>query len=480
MAARRIPVRGGGDAREAPHAAAGGVRREQPVRTQHGGAGPRKPAPRRPARQWAPGAVTLADAARAVATVVARGRTADDALAPFEERPERAAIRAIALGTLRWFLRLAPAVERLVAKPAALVPEIRALLVASAHQVEYSRGAPEVSVHLAVDAARALGHERAAGLVNAVLRRFVAGRAALLAEVDADRAARYAHPAWLVEAIDAAWPEQADALLAANNAHPPMVLRVNLARQSVADCLASLAAAGLAARALPWSDTAVQLEHPVAVSAIPGFREGRVSVQDAGAQLAAPWLGAEPGMRVLDACAAPGGKTCHILERTPGLAALVALDSDAQRLRRVRENLDRIGPDLGQKATLVAADLRDTGAWWDGHPFDRILLDAPCSSTGVIRRHPDIKLLRRATDIPSFAGLQRELLATAFRLLVPGGRLLYCTCSVLPAENQGVTAAFLAAEPTARLVRQASLLPGAEAGTDGFHYACIEKTTAVA
>jgi 16S rRNA (cytosine967-C5)-methyltransferase len=221
------------------------------------------------------------------------------------------------------------------------------------------------------------------------------------------------------------------------------------------------------------------------VAAIPGFREGRVSVQDAGAQLAAEWLGAEPGMRVLDACAAPGGKTGHLLERTPGLGSLLAIDVDGSRLRRVYENLERLGLD----AQLMAADVRDTAAYWDGQPFDRILLDAPCSSTGVIRRHPDIKLLRRESDIPVLAATQREMLVAAFRMLAPGGRLLYCTCSVLPQENSAVVEGFLQAETAARLVplpgaglgvgdAMVQLLPGAEAGTDGFHYACIEKATA--
>jgi 16S rRNA (cytosine967-C5)-methyltransferase len=239
-----------------------------------------------------------------------------------------------------------------------------------------------------------------------------------------------------------------------------------------------------------WAPGAVRLEQPIALSELPGFREGSVSVQDAGAQLAAPLLDAQPGMRVLDACAAPGGKTGHLLEHTAGLAELVAVDIDAQRVARIEENLRR----LNRSARLVAADVRQRDGFWDGRPFDRILLDAPCSSTGVIRRHPDIKLLRRTDDIRALAAAQLEILRAAFGMLAVGGRLLYSTCSVLPDENQGVVERFLETESTARsapfpagvtlppravrLGTGVQLLPGAQAGTDGFYYACVEKTTA--
>jgi 16S rRNA (cytosine967-C5)-methyltransferase len=226
------------------------------------------------------------------------------------------------------------------------------------------------------------------------------------------------------------------------------------------------------------------------VADLPGFGKGDVagvvSVQDAGAQLAAVLLDARPGMRVLDACAAPGGKTGHLLERTPDLA-LTAVDIDAERVGRIRENLDR----LQRSARVIAGDIRDSKTFWDGVPFDRILVDAPCSSTGVIRRHPDIKLLRRSTDIASFAATQREILQAAFRMLAPGGRLLYSTCSLLPEENEAVVRHLLSSDPLARPVSTAQLtpesierdpgiqlLPGAQAGTDGFYYACVEKTTA--
>jgi 16S rRNA (cytosine967-C5)-methyltransferase len=416
-------------------------------------------------------------------------------------------VRAVALGSVRWYLRLAPVIESLLSHPKGVANEVRCLLVVAAHQVEYSRNAPQPTVHAAVDATRALKHPGAAGLVNAVLRRFVANHRALLDEADASVSIRTAHPAWLIEAIEAAWPEQAESIFQANNAHPPMVLRVDRSRGSVSDYLAELAAAGMAGHALEWAGSAVRLDKPVPLASLPGFAEGRVSVQDAGAQLAPKLLDVRPGMRVLDACAAPGGKTGHILESVDGPVDLVAVDIDAGRAGRIRENLER----LRRSAQVLVGDLRDPGSFWDGKPFDRILVDAPCSSTGVIRRHPDIKLLRWPRDVGSFARTQGEILAAAFSMLAPGGRLVYCTCSVLPAENEAVVNAFLAAQAaqplqgapprqgTARAVQlapAAELAPGAcagckalerhpglqllptEAGADGFYYACLEKTTA--
>jgi 16S rRNA (cytosine967-C5)-methyltransferase len=318
----------------------------------------------------------------------------------------------------------------------------------------------------------------------------VATRAQLFATVDADVAQRHAHPGWLVRALSDAWGDRVEQILAANNGHPPMVLRVNPAQMHAEDFLRSWRALGRDAQALDWNPEAIVLEHAASVQTLPGFDVGAVSVQDAGAQLAALLLDARPGMRVLDACAAPGGKTLHIAQRTPDLADLVAVDDDALRLARVRENLQRAGRD----AVLVTADLTSRPPSFEAGTFDRVLVDAPCSSTGVIRRHPDIKLLRRAADIESFAAIQSRILATAFGLLKPGGRLVYCTCSVIPAENQGVVSAFLAAEPRARallwselawpdslprppdlLDRQVGwqLLPGGGAGTDGFYYACL-------
>jgi 16S rRNA (cytosine967-C5)-methyltransferase len=443
-----------------------------------------------PARRsrHAPGAETLAHAALAVHAVVHEGRSADVALEGAHARTDRAAVRAIALGTLRWYLRLAPALEPLLNRPfAELSPRLAALLVTAAHQVEYSRGAPEAQVHLAVDASRIAGEGRASGVVNAVLRRFVAQRADLLARVDADPAARHAHPRWLWDAMVAAWGERAERILVANNQHPPMSLRLDPAQTSATDFLRSWRALGRDAQVVEWNPDALVLEHAAAVQILPGFDTGAVSVQDGGAQLAAPLLDARAGMRVLDACAAPGGKTLHIAQRTPDIAELVAADDDPLRLQRVRENLER----AGRNALLLTADLRERPPSLAPGSFDRVLVDAPCSATGVIRRHPDIKLLRRPGDISAFAATQRKILGTAFELLRTGGTLIYCTCSVLPEENEAVVSAFLAAEPRAAVAGWTEsaprppgllersvgwqLLPGGDAGTDGFYYASLHR-----
>jgi 16S rRNA (cytosine967-C5)-methyltransferase len=449
-----------------------------------------RPPPRRrnppPKPRFAPGADTLAAAARAVHAVRFEGRSSDVALEAATERADRAAVRAIALGTLRWYLRLEPALVPLLNRPIAdMSPPLVALLVTAAHQVEYSRGAAEAQVHLAVDASRIVGESRASGMVNAVLRKFVAQRAELFAASDMELSQRHAHPRWLVKALSSAWGERAEQILTANNQHPPMVLRVDPAQMPAAEFLRAWRAQGRDASLLDWNADAVVLERPAAVQSLPGFETGAVSVQDAGAQLAALLLDTQPGMRVLDACAAPGGKTLHIAQRTSDLGELVAVDDDPLRLARVRENLQRAGRD----AVLVTADLTSMPPSFEKGRFDRVLVDAPCSSTGVIRRHPDIKLLRRAGDIDSFAATQSRILDTAFNLLKPGGRLVYCTCSVIPAENQEVVAAFLTARPQARALDWPEnvarppdlvdapvgwqLLPGGSAGTDGFYYACL-------
>jgi 16S rRNA (cytosine967-C5)-methyltransferase len=422
--------------------------------------------------------------------VALQGRSAEAVLAAQEPGAERSAVRAIALGTLRWYLRLAPAVESLLSRPTGVVPAIRALLIAGAHQVEYSRNVPEQTVDAAVDAARMLAGERATSLVNAVLRRYVAEHAAILARLDADLAVRTAHPAWLVEQLRSAWGEHLGAVLDADNAHPPMTLRVDLSRTPRAAYQRHLRDAGIESQEIQWLDSALTLTHPVSVEQLPGFADGLVSVQDAGAQLAAGLLAPKPGMRVLDACAAPGGKTGHLLEWLGPGADVTALDFEASRVERLRENLAR----LHRAARVMVADVREPAGFWDKRPFERILVDAPCSSTGVIRRHPDIKLLRRPGDLPALVAGQLGILTAAVGMLAAGGRLLYGTCSVLPEENEGVVTALLKAEPhltVAKMPRAATLvpgalernpgiqlLPGAEAGTDGFYYACLEKTTA--
>jgi 16S rRNA (cytosine967-C5)-methyltransferase len=427
-----------------------------------------------------------------VEAVTCRGQSADAALSAAggdsPGSPDESAVRAITYGTLRWYLRLAPALEQLLERPDTLAGPVRSLLVVAAHQVEYSRNAPEATVHAAVDAARLIGMGRATGLVNAVLRRFVRERSALLKRIDASLPARTAHPEWLVERICTAWPDQGLEVLAANNVHPPMTLRVDLSCSSATSYLEQLAQQSIGANRIQWSTSAIALDRPAPVNDLPGFHDGLVSVQDAGAQLAAALLEVSPGMRVLDACAAPGGKTGHILELMGSGADLTAIDIDADRIPLITGNLAR----LRRSALVCVGDARDPATFWNGRPFDRILVDAPCSSTGVIRRHPDIKLLRRASDVPGFVSAQLAIMGAAVTMLADGGRLLYSTCSVLPQENEEVIAAFLEAQPAVHPVALPAagavpgaisqrfgvqLLPGAAAGTDGFYYACLEKTT---
>lgn len=424
----------------------------------------------------APGAAVMAAAAQALDAVIREGGcTAEAALAQVDvEVADRAAVRAIHSGTLRWYLRLAPLVEALLQPGQRMPPAVRAVLTCAIHQIEYSRAPAASVVNIAVDAVRVLGRESAAGFVNALLRRYLREREKLVARIDRSEPARLAHPRWLIKALRNAWPEQADAIIAANNESPPMSLRVNLARTTRDKLLQDLSAAGIEAAA-GAVETAVVLAQPRDVQSLPGFAEGLFSVQDAGAQHAALLLDARDGERVLDACAAPGGKSGHILERAPGIE-LTALDIDAGRLQRVQENLDR----LGFRANLIAADLLSVG-WWDGALFDRILLDAPCSGTGVIRRHPDIKLLRRPDDIDGFAATQMALLERCAALLKPGGRLVYATCSVLPAENGELVDRFLRRYREFSRVQPDLSIPtaprnaGAAAMTDGFHYACLTK-----
>jgi 16S rRNA (cytosine967-C5)-methyltransferase len=432
-----------------------------------------------------------ARAAQAVAQVL--GGRSLDAIADVGATPgERGLFRALAYDSIRWYLRLDALLQQLLARPGQkLEPEVRALAIVGLCQLLYTDIPPHAAVAETVNAARVLGRARAAGMLNAVLRRCQREGSAILATIDEDLALRTAHPRWLVDAIRDDFPASFDAVLDANNARPPFWLRVNRRRTSGRDYRKRLEAAGVAIAASMFDDEALLLERAMDVHALPGFGAGDISVQDAAAQLAARLVAPRANERVLDACAAPGGKTCHLLELEPQLAELVAVDVAKPRLERVRENLDR----LGLSATLIAADAERTDAWWDGKPFDRILLDVPCSATGVIRRHPDIKLLRRAKDIALLAERQAALLTQLWPLLAPGGRLVYASCSALRAENadvigkfaqqrgqvQDVTSASLEALGLQQLATGESREPGVRiaagtAGMDGFYYACLEKT----
>jgi len=396
---------------------------------------------------------------------------------------DRPLLQELCYGTLRWYPRLNALLNELLEKPfRAKDRDIHVLLACALYQLMETRIPDHAAVNETVAAIKKLKKPWAKGLINGVLRRFIRERDSLNTQLVANSVYQHAHPKWLCKRIEQAWPEQAAAIFAANNHPGPMTLRVNRLRQSRTDYLGTLQTASIEAKATALSEDGVQLVKAMGVDGIPGFAEGQLSVQDEAAQLAAQLLALESGQRVLDACCAPGGKTCHILEREPKLAELVALDIDDSRLGRVRENFER----LSVQASLVAADAAATDEWWDGQQFDRILLDAPCSATGVIRRHPDIKLLRKPDDIARLAELQSELLDALWPLLKSGGKLLYATCSILPEENDASIAGFIARQSDAKVLNITAeigmqtplgrqLLPTID-GHDGFYYALLCKS----
>ncbi|WP_431080643.1 16S rRNA (cytosine(967)-C(5))-methyltransferase RsmB [Pseudomonas thivervalensis] len=427
-------------------------------------------------------------AAKALAAVLS-GKASLNSSLPTQldkvEDRDRGFTQDLAFGTARWQPRLSALAAKLLQKPfKAADADVEALLLVGLYQLLYTRVPAHAAIGETVGCADKLKKPWAKALINAVLRRAQRESETLLAELEHDPVVRTAHPRWLQKSLKAFWPEQWEAICAANNAHPPMILRVNRRHQSRDGYLALLGEAGIPAIPCQYSRDGIVLETPGDVRALPGFAEGWISVQDEAAQLAADLLELAPGQRVLDACCAPGGKTCHILEAEPKLAGVVAVDLEAKRLVRVKENLER----LGLEAQLIAADGRDTATWWDGKPFQRILLDAPCSATGVIRRHPDIKLTRQPDDIAALAVLQGELLDAMWSTLDVGGMLLYATCSTLPTENTEVIEAFLARTPGAReldIATQAGLkqphgrqLLAQEGGHDGFYYAKLIKIAA--
>jgi len=407
-----------------------------------------------------------------VARIASGAEPLDAALAaPPVAARDASLFKALVQGTLRWHHRLEWQVGELAtAKLDPKQRDLAALLRVGLYQLQESRIPPHAAVSATVEAAALVGAPRAKGLVNAILRRFLRERESLAARMQGVPRALYSHPPWLIDAFRTDWPDAWRDILDANNRAPPLWVRVNLLRTSRDEYLRELEAAGLAAEPSPEVPSAVLLAEPVGVDALPGFAAGRVSVQDAAAQLAPALLEPAPGHRVLDACAAPGGKTGHLREACPELAELVAIDRDAARLDRVRENLARLELD----ATLAVADATVPEAWWDGRAFDRILLDAPCSAVGVIRRHPDIKVLRKPRDVERVAALQAKLLDALWPLLAPGGRLLYAACSVLARETGRQIDAFVARTADAVPGRTVTVLPG-RANMDGFYYACVDK-----
>jgi 16S rRNA (cytosine967-C5)-methyltransferase len=394
----------------------------------------------------------------------------------------RALAQELSYGTLRWYPRLKFFLDRMLEKPLKRKEQpIESLLLLGLYQLDQLEIPPHAAVSETVAVTALLSKKWARGLVNALLRRFQRERDQLRTALEGDEAARYAHPQWLLQRLQQAWPERWQAIAAANNARPPMTLRNNARHQSREAYLQRLAEAGIAACAAPEAKQAITLKRPVSVDSLPGFFAGDVSVQDGAAQLAAQLLDPQPGERILDACAAPGGKSVHLLEHGGETVQLDALDIDSQRLARVAENLER----AGVSARLVEGDAAAPDTWWDGQPYDRILLDAPCSASGVIRRHPDIKLLRRQSDIENLVALQGTILRALWPLLRRGGILLYATCSVLPQENSEQVSRFLREQEDAQEIPIAAqwgievaagrqIVPQQD-GMDGFYYARIKK-----
>ena len=389
--------------------------------------------------------------------------------------------KEIAFGVCRHYYRLICLADALLEKrPKSL--EVWLIVLMGLYQLQFMQKPAYATVQETVALLQAVNKNWAKGLVNAVLRRFCREQADLLSACQEQAAFQFGHPSWFIERVQQAWPDHWQAILQANDAHPPFSLRVNQRRQSRDDYLARLQAATIAAKPHQYAPMGIRLQTPCDVTELPGFLQGDVSVQDESAQLAIGLLRLQPGLRVLDACCAPGGKTGYILESQPDLAACVALDVDGKRLQRVQDNLSR----LQLTATCVQGDGQHPGTWWDGQRFDRILLDAPCSATGVIRRHPDIKCLRQPEDIAAVCVTQQALLQSLWPLLSEGGLLVYATCSIMPEENEQQIKGFLANHPDAVALKPAidwahwtghgwQVLPG-EADRDGFFYSILQKS----
>lgn len=430
------------------------------------------------------GALPRQLAARALTAVLDDGRALDATLAPLleplGEARDRALVRRLCHGVLRDWPALDYLIGQLVKKPLkGRNRRLHFLLAVALHELRDRREPDHAVVHAAVAAARSLCGPRLAGLANGVLRNFGRRREVLLTELPDTAAFRLGYPGWLVEAIDADRGEETQAVLAAGNQSPPLWLRVNRRRITREAYREQLAQAGIEARAVDGFADALVLAERIAVSRLPGFDQGLVSIQDGAAQLAVDYLKLEAGQRVLDACAAPGGKSAHILERAE--VELTSLDIDGERLARIGSTLDR----LGLEARLVEGDAASPDSWWDGRYFDRILIDAPCSATGVIRRHPDIRWLRRPEDIERLAATQRAILDALWSLLLPGGILVYATCSLLRVENDEQARAFLERHADARAIDNSDMpgrparpgrqiLPG-ERDCDGFYYLAARR-----
>ncbi len=440
-----------------------------------------------PANKLPQGVRVRAAAARILHSVRSEGRSLTAALntiAELEDPRDNALVQEICYGALRRLSRLEAFCELLVSQPLkAADRDVESLILVGLYQLDAMRIPRHAVVSSTVDATRALGKPRTAGLVNAVLRRFLREQQALEARINKRQEAKWWLPLWLLKRLRADWPEHWQSIVEAGNDRPPMFLRVNLGKVSRADYAARLAADGIAARPAPLAATGLLLDKPISAEQLPGFDEGLVSIQDANAQLAARLLDPQAGELVLDACAAPGGKTAHLLEHSGNKADVTAIDIDPERLSRVRENLDR----LDLHANIEQGDAARPDGAWANRSYRRILLDLPCSATGVIRRHPDIKWLRRDTDIEQLAGIQAQILTACWERLEPGGTLLYVTCSLLSQENEKRIVKFLDRHPDATEIDIAAdwgikrkhgrqILPAADEG-DGFFYAKLQKSS---
>jgi len=396
------------------------------------------------------------------------------------EGRERALAMELVNGVLRWYWKLDFLLNQFLKKPLrSKEQEIKLLLLMALYELVELNTPDYAVVNEAVSASKALGKQWAKAMINGVLRNFIRDQEDVLKKMQPNQEAFYSHPYWLIAKLKQDWPEHWQAILEANNQRPPLWLRVNAAQNKTQAYKTMLEEQGLASSTHPFAAQALKLEQGVDVTSLPGFEIGQVSVQDAGAQLAAGLLDVQKGHRVLDLCAAPGGKTCHVLELEAEIE-MVAVELEENRMARVRENLDR----LNLKAEMIVADASEA-SWWDGKQFDRIMVDAPCSSTGVIRRHPDIKTLRREEDITALAEVQQKILQQAWCMLKPGGKLLYVTCSVLRQENEAQIAELLATQKNVLELNLAEewgvackhgrqLLPG-ENDNDGFYFCCLSK-----
>lgn len=411
-----------------------------------------------------------------------QGASLDSALQARASRVDagdRPLFKELCFGTLRWYWRCKGAVEQLLERPLKQRDRVvEALLAVGVYQLDQLRLPAHAAIHTSVEACALLKRPHAKGLVNGVLRNFQRRGDALIEALD--DASRDAHPQWLWRQIHDQWPQRAAAIIDANNHRPPMTLRVNTRAVTVGRYLEALAAAGIHAEPMVHAPAGVVLDRAVNVEDLPGFTQGWVSVQDASAQLLPGLIAPASPRRILDACAAPGGKLTHLLESFPD-ASVQAVEVDPERARRIDDNLRR----LGLEAPVSVADAASLDDWWDGRPFDVVVLDVPCSGTGVIRRHPDIKVLRRESDIPRFAARQQRLLARLWQTVAPGGRLVYITCSILAAENQERIQCFVdqtadsRAEPlelpTAGALSYGCQVLPEQSGGDGFYYALLRK-----